>query len=85
MNGYKKRLAIIQKDFLLNKLSGLKAEHGNIEPRDVVLYGFGRIGRLAARELIKQAGKGQQLRLKLLSPGNSRGRYYQKESLFTKK
>ena len=39
-----------QKDFLLKKLSGLKAEHGNVEPRDVVLYGFGRIGRLAARE-----------------------------------
>ena len=32
--------------------------------KDVVLYGFGRIGRLCARELIKQAGKGQQLRLK---------------------
>lgn len=36
------------------------------EPRDVVLYGFGRIGRLAARELIKQAGKGQQLRLRAI-------------------
>ncbi|MEE3146210.1 MAG: glyceraldehyde-3-phosphate dehydrogenase [Bacteroidota bacterium] len=61
-----------QKDFLLNKLSGLKAEHGNIEPRDVVLYGFGRIGRLAARELIKQAGKGQQLRLRaIVTRGNS--------------
>lgn len=35
-------------------------------PRDVVLYGFGRIGRLAARELIKQAGKGQQLRLRAI-------------------
>lgn len=34
--------------------------------KDVVLYGFGRIGRLAARELIKQAGKGQQLRLKAI-------------------
>ena len=33
-------------------------------PKDVVLFGFGRIGRLVARELIKQAGKGQQLRLK---------------------
>ena len=32
--------------------------------KDVVLYGFGRIGRLCARELLKQAGKGQQLRLK---------------------
>ena len=55
-----------QKDFLLSKLSGLKAEHENREPRDVVLYGFGRIGRLAARELIKQAGKGQQLRLRAI-------------------
>ena len=35
-------------------------------PQDVVLYGFGRIGRLAARELIKQAGKGQQLRLRAI-------------------
>jgi glyceraldehyde 3-phosphate dehydrogenase len=32
----------------------------------VVLFGFGRIGRLAARELIKQAGKGQQLRLRAI-------------------
>ncbi len=36
------------------------------KPRDVVLYGFGRIGRLAARELIKQAGKGHQLRLRAI-------------------
>jgi glyceraldehyde 3-phosphate dehydrogenase len=32
----------------------------------VVLYGFGRIGRIAARELVKQAGKGQQLRLRAI-------------------
>lgn len=38
----------------------------NFSPQDVVLYGFGRIGRLAARELIKQAGKGQQLRLRAI-------------------
>lgn len=37
-----------------------------MKPRDVVLYGFGRIGRLVARELIKQAGKGQQLRLRAI-------------------
>jgi glyceraldehyde 3-phosphate dehydrogenase len=30
------------------------------------LYGFGRIGRLAARELISQAGKGEQLRLRAI-------------------
>ncbi|MBL7985783.1 MAG: glyceraldehyde-3-phosphate dehydrogenase, partial [Flavobacteriales bacterium] len=28
--------------------------------------GFGRIGRIAARELVKQAGKGQQLRLRAI-------------------
>lgn len=54
-------------EFLENKLSGFKSVGaGTIEPRDVVLYGFGRIGRLAARELIKQAGKGQQLRLRAI-------------------
>jgi len=37
-----------------------------IEPRDVVLYGFGRIGRLAARELIAMEGKGEQLRLRAI-------------------
>tara|TARA_B110000046_G_C12994988_1_gene399641 strand:- start:338 stop:1789 length:1452 start_codon:yes stop_codon:yes gene_type:complete len=56
-----------KKDFLSNKLTDLFEDSDNkIEPRDVVLYGFGRIGRLAARELIKQAGKGQQLRLKAI-------------------
>ena len=54
-------------DFLGNKLADfIGEEKGNFEPRDVVLYGFGRIGRLAARELIKQAGKGQQLRLRAI-------------------
>lgn len=54
-------------DFLATKLAGFNVSVDNsIEPRDVVLYGFGRIGRLAARELIKQAGKGQQLRLRAI-------------------
>lgn len=35
-------------------------------PRDVVLYGFGRIGRLLARELMIQAGSGKQLRLRAI-------------------
>jgi glyceraldehyde 3-phosphate dehydrogenase len=34
------------------------------EPRDVVLYGFGRIGRILARILIDQEGGGDALRLK---------------------
>ena len=62
-----------KKDFLSNKLADFgSSTQGEIEPRDVVLYGFGRIGRLAARELIKQAGKGQQLRLRaIVTRGNS--------------
>lgn len=58
-------------DFLKDKLKGFdKSGDNSIEPRDVVLYGFGRIGRLAARELIKQAGKGQQLRLRAIVTRN---------------
>lgn len=37
-----------------------------LKPRDVVLYGFGRIGRLAARILIEHAGSGQQLRVRAI-------------------
>jgi len=37
-----------------------------MKSRDVVLYGFGRIGRIAARELVMQAGKGEQLRLRAI-------------------
>ena len=56
-----------EEEFLKNKLAGFdNSEDHNLTPKDVVLYGFGRIGRLAARELIKQAGKGQQLRLRAI-------------------
>ena len=34
------------------------------EPQDIVLYGFGRIGRLLARLLIEKTGSGGQLRLR---------------------
>jgi glyceraldehyde 3-phosphate dehydrogenase len=54
-----------QLDFLNAKIGFIKNSKDTIQnSKDVVLYGFGRIGRLCARELIKQAGKGQQLRLK---------------------
>ncbi|MBV1931023.1 MAG: glyceraldehyde-3-phosphate dehydrogenase [Porticoccaceae bacterium] len=36
------------------------------EPQDVVLYGFGRIGRLLARLLIAKTGGGDQLRLRAI-------------------
>tara|TARA_Y100000768_G_scaffold386956_1_gene376707 strand:- start:459 stop:1919 length:1461 start_codon:yes stop_codon:yes gene_type:complete len=53
--------------FLESKVGSFrKGSSDSLEPRDVVLFGFGRIGRLAARELIKQAGKGQQLRLRAI-------------------
>ena len=53
--------------FLSEKLSHIVGSTENVNrAKDVILFGFGRIGRLAARELIKQAGKGQQLRLKAI-------------------
>ncbi len=40
-------------------------------PQDVILYGFGRIGRLLTRLLVEKAGGGDQLRLRgvVLRPG----------------
>lgn len=52
--------------FLMDKLNGFIGPD-NMErtnPKDVVLYGFGRIGRLVARELMAQEGRGEQLRLR---------------------
>lgn len=49
----------------LAKFIGVKDEE-KTTPKDVVLYGFGRIGRLLARELIMQEGRGEQLRLRAI-------------------
>ena len=49
-----------------------KIERG--EGRDVVLYGFGRIGRLVARLLIEKAGSGNGLRLRAIVVRGSSGR-----------
>lgn len=52
-------------DFVAMKLKDfIGAGKKVLKPRDIVLYGFGRIGRLAARILIEHAGSGHQLRLK---------------------
>lgn len=51
------------KDFIAEKLKEAKNSNG-IEPKDVVLYGFGRIGRLLARELMDRTGKGNLMRLR---------------------
>jgi len=54
------------KTFIKAKLKEIIDSKISFSPRDIVLFGFGRIGRLAARELIRQAGKGQQMRLKAI-------------------
>ncbi|WP_299890494.1 glyceraldehyde-3-phosphate dehydrogenase [uncultured Lacinutrix sp.] len=51
--------------FVASKLKGASATE-EIKPKDVVLYGFGRIGRLVARELMTRTGKGSQLRLRAI-------------------
>ena len=51
--------------FVNDKLRHAKASK-NIQPKDVVLYGFGRIGRLLAREMMSKIGKGAQLRLRAI-------------------
>ena len=53
------------KAFVIDKLKNAKNFH-EIKPKDVVLYGFGRIGRLLAREMMSKIGKGQQLRLRAI-------------------
>jgi glyceraldehyde 3-phosphate dehydrogenase len=51
--------------FVIDKLKNAK-NYQEIKPKDVVLYGFGRIGRLLAREMMSKIGKGQQLRLRAI-------------------
>ena len=53
-------------DFVDNKLLDFKGVSNNLESRDVVLYGFGRIGRLLARRIVSLTGGGDQLRLKAI-------------------
>ena len=52
-------------NFVANKLKDASKEN-IIKPKDVILYGFGRIGRLVARELMARTGKGSQLRLRAI-------------------
>ncbi len=54
-------------DFVIKNLAHhIGKDKIKMQSRDVVLYGFGRIGRIAARELVMQAGKGEQLRLRAI-------------------
>lgn len=53
-------------DYLAQKLGNITDQNDNHPPQDVVLYGFGRIGRLLARLLIERQGKNNKLRLKAI-------------------
>lgn len=54
-------------DFLNSKfINFIGQEKKVLKPKDVILYGFGRIGRLAARRLIETTGRGEQLRLRAI-------------------
>ncbi len=53
------------KAFVIDKLKNINTTE-EINSKDVVLYGFGRIGRLLARELMIKMGKGEQLRLRAI-------------------
>lgn len=52
--------------YVRRELASVNTGGGSIldEPQDIVLYGFGRIGRLLARILIEKAGSGEKFRLK---------------------
>ena len=68
-------------EICLNKLEG--ARYGNgFKPKDVVLYGFGRIGRLLARELMSEPVKGVQMRLRaIVTEVRFKGSAWKKEHL----
>jgi len=57
--------------FLEKELTDIVKNNGNPESKDVVLFGFGRIGRLLARLLIERAGPSSTLNLRaiVLRPG----------------
>ncbi|MEO1438585.1 MAG: glyceraldehyde-3-phosphate dehydrogenase, partial [Bacteroidota bacterium] len=55
------------KDFLETRIGSFRLENEDrLDSRNVVLYGFGRIGRLACRRLIEMTGRGEQLCLKAI-------------------
>ncbi len=52
--------------FLKSQLASVVDKKDEQDPRDVVLYGFGRIGRLLARLLIERQGVNNKLRLRAI-------------------
>jgi glyceraldehyde 3-phosphate dehydrogenase len=74
------------KAFLNNKLAHIiDVPPRSEKTKDVVLFGFGRIGRLLARVLVQSSGKGSQLRLRaIVTRGNSPEEIRKRASLLRK-
>lgn len=54
-------------DFITKELAKhIGSNKAKLTPKDVILFGFGRIGRVLAREIVSQTGKGEQLRLRAI-------------------
>ena len=69
-------------DFLRQELAPIVGQHDPLlnEPRDIVLYGFGRIGRLLARLLIERTGKGNKMRLRAIVVRKGKGNDLEKRA-----
>nr|WP_217487337.1 glyceraldehyde-3-phosphate dehydrogenase [Acinetobacter oleivorans] len=52
--------------FVAQAVESIKGSATSEQPKDVVLYGFGRIGRILARLIISQSGLGRGLSLKAI-------------------
>ena len=69
-------------DFLRQELAPIVGHSEPLlkEPRDIVLYGFGRIGRLLARLLIERTGKGNKMRLRAIVVRKGKGNDLEKRA-----
>ncbi|TOB89862.1 type I glyceraldehyde-3-phosphate dehydrogenase [Vibrio parahaemolyticus] len=69
-------------DFLQTALQNARDADSSLAARDVVLYGFGRIGRLLTRLLIEKSGPGYPLRLRaIVVRGGKKGDLEKRASL----
>ncbi|EMN7235738.1 glyceraldehyde-3-phosphate dehydrogenase [Vibrio parahaemolyticus] len=69
-------------DFLQTALHGARDADSSLAARNVVLYGFGRIGRLLTRLLIEKSGPGYPLRLRaIVVRGGKKGDLEKRASL----
>ncbi len=70
------------KEFVAEQLNDIIGQQDDSlgSPQDVVLYGFGRVGRLIARLLIEQTGSGNRLRLRAIVVRKGAGNDLQKRA-----